>query len=83
MSNIEEKDLPPLNDLKRYVQLYDYGFNKYFPFIHLPSLKNPRNHNLETIPLLLAIAAIGALYDYNDTDTLVLFNLSKFHIQNF
>jgi hypothetical protein len=83
MSNIEDKDLPSLSELKHYVQLYEYGFNKYFPFIHLPSLKNPRNHNLETIPLLLAIAAIGALYAYNDHDPLVLFNLSKFHIQNF
>lgn len=83
MSNIEDKDLPSLSDLKRYFQLYEYGFNKYFPFIHLPSLKNSKNHNLETVPLLLAIAAIGALYAYHDNDPLILFNLSKFHIQNF
>ncbi|KAL6450891.1 TDA9 Probable transcription factor TDA9 [Candida maltosa Xu316] len=83
VSNIEDKDLPSLADLKRYIQLYEYGFNKYFPFIHLPSLRNPNNHNFETIPLLLAIAAIGALYAYSDNDPLILFNLSKFHIQNF
>lgn len=83
MSNIRDDKFPSLTDLNHYLQLYEFGFNKYFPFIHLPSLKNPMVDNVENIPLLLSIAAIGALYAYHDTNTLILFNLSKYHIQNF
>ncbi|RLV94735.1 putative transcription factor TDA9 [Spathaspora sp. JA1] len=81
--SIDVDKFPSVSDLNHYMQLYEYGFNKYYPFIHLPSLKNPMVNNSENIPLLLSIAAIGALYAYNDNDTLILFNLSKFHIQSF
>ncbi|EGW32583.1 uncharacterized protein SPAPADRAFT_153689 [Spathaspora passalidarum NRRL Y-27907] len=81
--SIDVEKFPSVSDLNHYIQLYEYGFNKYYPFIHLPSLKNPMVNNSENIPLLLSIAAIGALYAYNDSDTLILFNLSKFHIQSF
>ncbi|KAG7664550.1 uncharacterized protein J8A68_001924 [[Candida] subhashii] len=83
MSSIGDDKFPSLVDLNHYLQLYEFGFNKYFPFIHLPSLKNPMVDNIENIPLLLSIAAIGALYAYHDSNTLILFNLSKYHIQNF
>lgn len=83
VSNISETQFPPVEDLNNYMSLYEQEFNKYFPFIHLPSLKNPMVDNFENIPLLLSMASIGALYSYHDTNTLLLFNLSKFHIQNF
>lgn len=83
MSNLTNKQFPPLEDLNAYMVLYEKEFNKYFPFIHLPSLKNPLVDNVENIPLLLSMAAIGALYSYHDSNTLLLFNLSKFHIQHF
>ena len=60
--------------------MYGFGF-KYFLY-SLTFVEELQNHNLETVPLLLAIAAIGALYAYHDNDPLILFN-SKFHIQNF
>ncbi|KAK6204514.1 uncharacterized protein RJT21DRAFT_116950 [Scheffersomyces amazonensis] len=65
------------------MRLYELEFNKYFPFIHLPSLKNPMVDNFENSPLLLSMASIGALYSFHDNNTLILFNLSKFHIQSF
>lgn len=83
VSNLSNLQFPPLEDLNSYITLYEKEFNKYFPFIHLPSLRNPMVDNFENIPLLLSMAAIGALYSYHDSNTLLLFNLSKFHIQHF
>ncbi|KAI5954542.1 hypothetical protein KGF54_002317 [Candida jiufengensis] len=83
LSNLGNHEFPTLESLKYYAQLYEFGFNKYFSFIHLPSLKSLRGQNFEIIPLLSAIAAIGSLYSYNNHDALLLFNLSKFQIQNF
>lgn len=83
ISNLSDLQFPSLEDLNNYMKLYEREFNKYFPFIHLPSLKNPMVDNFENIPLLLSMASIGALYSYHDANTLLLFNLSKFHIQNF
>ncbi|EAZ63169.2 Zinc Finger Protein C2H2-like protein [Scheffersomyces stipitis CBS 6054] len=83
ISNISDSQFPSLEDLNRYMKLYELEFNRYFPFIHLPSLKNPMVDNFENIPLLLSMASIGALYSFHDSNTLLLFNLSKFHIQSF
>lgn len=83
ISNLSDLQFPSTDDLNNYMKLYEREFNKYFPFVHLPSLKNPMVDNFENIPLLLSMASIGALYSYHDSNTLLLFNLSKFHIQNF
>lgn len=84
MSNLpnEKNYFPPLEDLNQYIKLYETEFNKYFPFIHMPSLRNLVNRN-ESIPLVLAMFAIGSLYSYHDSNSILLFNLSKFHIHNF
>ncbi|KAI5968329.1 hypothetical protein CANMA_002545 [Candida margitis] len=83
MSHVDSKEFPSLESLKYYAQMFEFGFNKYCSFIHLPSLKNVRGQNFETVPLLLAITAIGSLYAYNNHDALLLFNMSKYHIQSF
>lgn len=82
-SNLSDAQFPPLEDLNSYTSLYESEFNAYFPFIHMPSLRNPMVDNYENIPLILSMCAIGALYSYHDSNTLLLFNLSKFHIHNF
>lgn len=83
MSNLSNRQFPPLEDIKHYMVLYELIFDKYFPFIHLPSLKSPLVDNFENIPLLLSMASIGALYAFHDSNSLLLFNLSKLHIHNF
>lgn len=83
ISNLSDSQFPSLEELNNYMKLYEIEFNKYFPFIHLASLKNPVVDNFENIPLLLSMTSIGALYSYHDANTLLLFNLSKYHIQNF
>lgn len=82
-SSVADHQFPPLEDLNAYINLYEVEFNTYFPFIHIPTLRNPMVDNYENIPLILAMCAIGALYSYHDNNTLLLFNLSKFHIYNF
>ncbi|ODV78309.1 uncharacterized protein CANTADRAFT_28795, partial [Suhomyces tanzawaensis NRRL Y-17324] len=83
ISNLNDTQFPTTEDLNHYMRLYELEFNKYFPFIHLPSLKNPMVNKFEYIPLILSMTSIGALYSYHDTNTLLLFSLSKYHIQNF
>lgn len=83
ISNMSDSQFPPLEDLNSYMSLYESEFNLYFPFIHMPSLRNPMVDNFENIPLILSMCAIGALYSYHDSNTLLLFNLSKYHIHNF
>ncbi|OVF09046.1 putative transcription factor [Clavispora lusitaniae] len=82
-SNMTDSQIPPLEDLNSYINLYESEFNTYFPFIHIPTLRNPMVDNFENIPLILAMCSIGALYSYHDSNTLLLFNLSKYHIYNF
>lgn len=83
VSNLSNQQFPPMDDLNSYMDLYEKEFNSYFPFIHMPTLRNPMVDNFENIPLILAMCSIGALYSYHDNNTLLLFNLSKYHIHNF
>lgn len=82
-SKLADAKFPPCEDLNAYLNLYEKEFNTYYPFIHMPTLKSARTNNVENVPLLLLMCAIGALYLYHDLNTLLLFNLSKFHIHNF
>lgn len=82
ISNLSDPQFPPLAELNNYMMLYQRHFNRYFPFIHIPSLHNSVD-KVQNIPLLLAMASVGALYSYHDSTTLLLFNLLKYHIQNF
>lgn len=82
-SKLKDAQFPPCEDLNVYLSLYEKEFNAYYSFIHMPTLKSPKTNNFENGPLILSMCAIGALYLYHDQNTLLLFNLSKFHIHNF
>lgn len=82
-SKLGDLQFPPCEDLNAYLALYEKEFNPYYPFIHMSTLKAAAANNTENVPLLLLMCAIGALYLYHDLNTLLLFNLSKFHIHNF
>ncbi|VEU23816.1 DEKNAAC105067 [Brettanomyces naardenensis] len=79
--HLKESQFPQLEDLNHYLALYEIEFSKYFPFVHIPSL-NVDNH-LDQIPLLLSMAAIGALYSFHARNSSTLFNFSRFLIHNF
>lgn len=83
ISKIASSQFPPLEDLNSYMALYENEFNIYYPFIHMPMLRRPKVKFAENIPLVLAMCAIGALYSYHNSNTLLLFNLSRYHINSF
>lgn len=78
-NGLQESQFPSIGELNSYIYLYWKEFDTYFPFIHLPSLES----NINNIPLLLAIAAIGALYSFHSSNSLLLFNVSKKYIHHF
>ncbi|GMM27799.1 Rsf2 protein [Martiniozyma asiatica (nom. inval.)] len=79
--NLTQQQFPQLDDLNHYLALYELEFSKYFPLVHIPSLKI--EENLDQIPLLLSMAAIGALYSFHAKNSSTLFNFSRFLIHNF
>lgn len=79
--NLNQQQFPLLDDLNHYLALYEIEFNKYFPFVHIPSFKI--DDNLDQIPLLLSMAAVGALYSFHARNSSTLFNFSRFLIHNF
>lgn len=81
ISNLSVTQFPSFDEFNKYLKLYENEFDKYFPFIYLPSLKNAENQ--DNFPVLLSMASIGALYGFNQSHSLLFFNLSKYHIQHF
>ncbi|GMM33117.1 Tda9 protein [Saccharomycopsis crataegensis] len=78
-NGLSEGQFPSIGELNSYSFLYCKEFDAYFPFVHLPSIES----TIENIPLLLAVAAIGALYSFHSSNSLLLFGVSKFYIHNF
>lgn len=79
--NLKQQQFPQLDDLNHYLALYELEFSVYFPLIHIPSFRI--DDNLDQIPLMLSMAAIGALYSFHARNSSTLFNFSRFLIHNF
>lgn len=78
-NNLLSTQFPTLSELNTYANLYQDEFHKYFPFIHLHSIKP----SMEIYPLLLSICVIGALYGFHSSHAMLLFNISRFHIREY
>ncbi|SCV99355.1 LAFE_0A01354g1_1 [Lachancea fermentati] len=76
-NNLTSSQFPTLEELNRYVNLYQDEFHPYFAFIHLHSIQPSMN----IYPLLLSIATIGALYGFHSSHAMLLFNICRFHIR--
>ncbi|KAL6859556.1 fungal-specific transcription factor domain-containing protein [Trichoderma novae-zelandiae] len=84
-SPAQPADVPSTQNLRRYVSAYIAYFHPHFPFLHLPTL----SFDMSTSPsgrqpgvggsgcLVLAMAAIGALYESELTHSKELFAMSK------
>ncbi|CCH61529.1 hypothetical protein TBLA_0E04770 [Henningerozyma blattae CBS 6284] len=70
--NLENNVFPKLQELNEYVDLYVENFHKYFPFIHLYSIKP----TIENAALILAITAIGALFGFHSSHAMLLSNVA-------
>lgn len=79
--NLTQQQFPELDELNQYLGLYELEFSKYFPFIHIPSLRI--DENIDQIPLILSMASVGALYSFHAKNSSTLFNFSRFLIHNF
>ncbi|KAI1410593.1 DNA binding regulatory protein AmdX [Hypoxylon sp. FL1857] len=84
------KNLPSTQDLQRYVASYFRYFHPHLPFLHIPTLSfdtpsGPANGRSNTVGgsgcLVLSMAAIGALYEMERTQSRELFEMAKKMIQ--
>ncbi|KAH3684472.1 hypothetical protein WICPIJ_004566 [Wickerhamomyces pijperi] len=73
------QDFPSVSELNQYASLYKDEFDKYFPFIHLASLKP----SVDNYPLLLSLASIGALYAFHSSHAMLLFDITRFRIHEY
>jgi hypothetical protein len=76
MNKLSESQFPSLDELNQYATLYKNEFDKYFPFIHLPTLKP----SLDNYPILLSIASVGALYAFHSGHAVLMFNVARYRI---
>lgn len=79
INKLNDSQFPSLSELNQYLTLYKNEFNKYFPFIHIPTLQA----SADNYPLLLSMASIGALYGFHSTHAMLLFNIARFRIHEF
>ncbi|KAH8668498.1 fungal-specific transcription factor domain-containing protein [Xylariales sp. PMI_506] len=84
------KNLPSTQDLQRYVGAYLRYFNPHLPFLHVPTLsfdmptKTPNSRTPSmggSGCLILSMAAIGALYEFDHHQSKELFEMAKKMIQ--
>lgn len=76
VNKLSDTQFPSLAELNQYTTLYQNEFDKYFPFIHLPTL----TPSLENYPVLLSIASVGALYAFHSGHALLMFNVARYRI---
>ncbi|KAI5786265.1 putative C2H2 transcription factor [Pyronema domesticum] len=71
-------NLPHTKDLQRYVDAYIKFFHPHLPFMHLPTLRfdpSPTSNGREY--LVLSMAAVGALYEFEQQAAGELFEAAK------
>lgn len=71
-NNLTSNLFPTVDELNSYLNLYQYEFHRYFPFVHLHSLKP----TMDNYPLLLSVSMIGALYAFHSSHSMLLSNIS-------
>ncbi|KAL5356249.1 hypothetical protein BJX96DRAFT_171436 [Aspergillus floccosus] len=72
-SSLPGFNLPPKFALMRYLEGYFRGFHDHFPFLHTATF-DPQNVELE---LLIAIAAVGALYRFEQAASHQLYTAAR------
>ncbi|CCD27177.1 Rsf2p NDAI_0J02850 [Naumovozyma dairenensis CBS 421] len=78
-NNLQTDSFPTVTELNNYITLYQKWFHKYFPFIHLFSIKqNVQEH----IPLLLSMTMIGALFAFHSSHSKFLSIISTVYVKN-
>ena len=97
--SVSLNNFPSTQDLQRYFAAYVQYFHPHLPFLHIPSLnfesseysipsrmvnkQTPLNQNRGGGCLMLAVTAIGALYEHEMTPSRQLFDAAKHMIGGF
>lgn len=83
-------NLPHTKDLQRYVDAYIRFFHPHLPFLHLPTLRldpsyhgNGQNGSHGREYLVLSMAAVGALYEFEQQAAGELFDAAKKTVEIF
>jgi hypothetical protein len=71
-SSSQPPQLPSTLELQRYINSYTENFGKHLPFLHHTLEFTPDN-----VPLVLGMAAIGALYTFEHTSSANIFEISR------
>lgn len=70
-TRMQSELFPTLDELNNYVNLYQYEFHRYFPFIHLHTLVP----SMSNFPIILSMTMIGALYAFHSSHAMLLSNI--------
>ncbi|QLQ79963.1 hypothetical protein HG537_0C06120 [Torulaspora globosa] len=70
-AKMRSEQFPSLDELNDYVNLYQYEFHRYFPFIHLHTLVP----SMTNYPIVLSMTMIGALYAFHSSHAMLLSNI--------
>lgn len=65
--------LPNRQAFSRYLFCYAKNFHEHLPFLHLPTVQVQQM----SLELVLAIAAVGSIYCYESSDSMMLFKASR------
>ena len=84
-SSVQASAMPSTQDLQQYVGAYLRYFHPHMPFLHIPTLSfdpnTPTSGQTDGVGgsgcLILAMAAIGALYELEHTQSRELFEMAK------
>jgi hypothetical protein len=70
--------LPSRHALNRYVEGYFTGFHEHLPFLHVPTISMASSRP----ELVLAIAATGAMYRFEEDRSRLLYSLAKLLVED-
>jgi hypothetical protein len=71
-SSSQLPQLPSTSELQRYINCYTSNFGKHLPFLHHSMEFTPEN-----VPLALGMAATGALYAFEESMSINVFEISR------
>lgn len=74
---LNDEYFPSLHQLNNYINLFEFEFARFIPFIHVPSIVPSE----ENYPLLISMAMVGALYDFHSSHSKLLFMISNLQVK--
>lgn len=74
---LNDNYFPNVHQLNNYINLFEFEFARFIPFIHVPSIVPTE----ENYPLLISMAMVGGLYDFHSSHSKLLFMISNLQVK--